>query len=155
NAKLTAALEKNAGTANELSVRLLALEQKIVNLRPHNGPVGGPSIGRQIATHANLKAFMESGGRGSCRLSPPRAELQYRSATTDAAAPDQQRQIVGLPQRRLTMRDLLAPGTTSSNLVKFVKQTQRALNAAPVAMGGDKPESDIELSVEEAPVRTI
>jgi HK97 family phage major capsid protein len=60
-----------------------------------------------------------------------------------------------LPQRRLTVRDLLAPGNTTSNMVEFSRQTVRTNNANVVSEGMRKPESDLGFEIEQAPVRTI
>jgi len=56
---------------------------------------------------------------------------------------------------RLTIRDLIAPGQTSSNSVEYVKETGFTNSAAPVAEGGAKPYSDIEFELENAQVRTL
>ena len=60
-----------------------------------------------------------------------------------------------MPQRRLVIRDLVAPCTTQGNLVEYVQQTARQLNAAPVAEGNLKPQSDGTYALVAAPVRTI
>ena len=48
-------------------------------------------------------------------------------------------EVVGLPRQRLTVRNLLAGGQTSSNLVQYMQQTSRTNNAAVVTEGGTKP----------------
>src|SRR6185295_4968045 len=91
NQKLTAALEKSASMTQENSARLLAVEQKLVSFKPGGGGGDrGPSIGHQVANSTQLKAFMESGARGSCRIPLPRAEITYGSGTTGISAPDHQ-----------------------------------------------------------------
>jgi len=63
-------------------------------------------------------------------------------------------------QRPLMLRDLVTPGTTTSDLVEYVRVTSITNNAAPVAeatttSNGTKPESGIATVKVQAPVRTI
>ncbi|MEZ1851555.1 phage major capsid protein, partial [Pseudomonas aeruginosa] len=69
-------------------------------------------------------------------------------------APDRRPGVVAAPQRRLTIRDLVAPGTTESNSVEYVRETGFVNNAAPVSEGTQKPYSDLAFELENAPVRT-
>ena len=75
--------------------------------------------------------------------------LWAATITSDAASggdlivTDYQRGIVPLPQRELTIADLLAQGTTDSNMVGYMKETSVTNAAAPVAEGAEKPESTI------------
>lgn len=68
---------------------------------------------------------------------------------------------VDLRQRQLVLRDLVAPGTTGSDLVEFVRQTLFTNAAAPVAeatatsTGGTKPESAMAWVVVQEAVKTI
>jgi HK97 family phage major capsid protein len=62
--------------------------------------------------------------------------------------------------RELRVRDVLANGRTSSNMVEFVREASRTNNAAEVAEAtsltdGAKPESGFTLEEASAPVRTI
>jgi len=79
-------------------------------------------------------------------------------------------------QRKLTIRDLVTPGSTESDTVEYVRVTSKTNNAAPVAEattaaaptapgtagalvpaagGGYKPESDLALEVVSTTVKTI
>lgn len=60
-----------------------------------------------------------------------------------------------LPWSRTTIRDLVAPGTTDSNAITYPRQTGRTNNAAPVAEGALKPQSDMTFEEVTAPVRTL
>jgi HK97 family phage major capsid protein len=51
--------------------------------------------------------------------------------------------VLTLPQRRLTVRDLITPGRMDGNLLEYVKETIFTNNAAPVAEGAQKPESSL------------
>jgi HK97 family phage major capsid protein len=57
--------------------------------------------------------------------------------------------------RRMTVRDLVAPGRTESGSVEYAKQTLRDNQAAPTAEGEEKPESDYTWELKTATVRTI
>lgn len=57
--------------------------------------------------------------------------------------------------RRLTIRDLLAQGRTGSDTIEYVRENVFTNNAAPVAEGALKPESDITFTKETANVKTV
>jgi HK97 family phage major capsid protein len=145
--------EANSTTA----ARLTALEQAFAANRNGGGGNGGGrrGWGVQVAEHARFKAFLDAGKSGSARI-PIRAELTTPSGTEqrDLVAP-QRDQIQGLPQQLLTVRSLLTVIPTTSNKIDYVKQTSRTVNAAGVADGAEKPESDLGFELAEAPVRTI
>jgi len=67
-------------------------------------------------------------------------------------APDRQPGVLPLPQRPATVRDLLAPGRTSSNLIQYYRELVFTNNAAPVAEGTLKPESDLTFEAKDAKV---
>lgn len=60
-----------------------------------------------------------------------------------------------MPWAGTTIRDLVAPGTTTSNAVTYPRQTSRTNGAAPVAEGAMKPQSDMTFEEVTAPVRTL
>ena len=57
--------------------------------------------------------------------------------------------------RRLTIRDLLAQGRTTSNAVEYVRENVYTNSAAPVAEGALKPESNLTFTKQTANVKTI
>lgn len=67
-------------------------------------------------------------------------------------APDRQAGIIAIPQRPLTVRQLVAPGRTNSNLIQYFREEVFTNNAAPVAEGTRKPESNITFSQADAKV---
>jgi HK97 family phage major capsid protein len=83
------------------------------------------------------------------------------SLTTDAAGSVgtlvQPQRVAGteLPQRRMTIRALLAQGNTSSSSIEYDKEKVFTNNAAPVAEGAAKPQSEIQYEEATATVRTI
>ena len=52
--------------------------------------------------------------------------------------------VLGLPERRMTVRDLISPGTMEGSALEYVKETGFTNNAAPVAEGAKKPESSLK-----------
>jgi HK97 family phage major capsid protein len=90
-----------------------------------------------------------------------RIKASLTSATTDAAGSvggllvPQRDQTVLMPQRRLTVRNLLTPVNTYSNAVEYPKQTGRNNNADVVAETAAKPESDMKFTLETVPMRVI
>lgn len=67
-------------------------------------------------------------------------------------APDRQDGVIALPQRPATVRSLLAPGRTSSNLIQYFRELVFTNNAAPVAEGTRKPESNLTFEQRDAKV---
>jgi HK97 family phage major capsid protein len=76
------------------------------------------------------------------------------STTTSITTPDRQ-PLLPMPMRTMTIRDLIAPGQTSSNSIEFAIQTTRTNNAAVVAEGALKPSSNYVWDLRAFPVRTI
>lgn len=67
-------------------------------------------------------------------------------------APDRREGIIEIPQRPLRVRDLLAPGRTNSNLIQYFRELLFTNNAAPVAEGTLKPESNLTFEQRDAKV---
>lgn len=88
------------------------------------------------------KEQLESGRKAN-------ASIQVKAITTatnsvgQAIAPDRREGVMVLPNRRMTIRDLLMPGQTSSGVIVYSKETGFTNNAAVVAEGTRKPESGI------------
>jgi HK97 family phage major capsid protein len=84
------------------------------------------------------------------------------TATTDTAgaagagiAPNRLAGVLELPQRRLTVRDLLTPGQTDSPLIQYIQETGFTNAAAPVAEGAVKPNSDLKLTDKDVATKVI
>lgn len=67
-------------------------------------------------------------------------------------APDRQQGVIEIPQRPLSVRDLLAPGRTNSTLIQYFRELLFTNNAAPVAEGTRKPESNLTFEQRDAKV---
>lgn len=67
-------------------------------------------------------------------------------------APDRREGVIEIPQRPLSVRDLLAPGRTNSTLIQYFRELVFTNNAAPVAEGTRKPESNLTFEQRDAKV---
>jgi HK97 family phage major capsid protein len=161
---LTADTKKAADEAlikhNEIAARVTEIEQKMV--RP--GGEGGErrkSVGQQVVENKDVLAFLKSGGKGRISV-PVKAIISALTTDADGSAgdlivPQRQPGIVALPERRMTIRDLLTPGTTTSNAIQYVKETGFTNNAATVSetSGAAKPQSEIKFDIVTTAVTTI
>ena len=148
----SAALAKAREDVADLAARMLELEQK--GARRPGGEPAFKSLGERVTGSAEFKSFVTGGARGTGRI-----EVKMITSAPGSAGslvePDRIREPIMLPHRPLTVRALLQPGRTGSNLVYFVRQTGFVNNAAPVAEGAQKPESNITFAPDTAAVKTI
>ncbi len=141
----------------ELQARLLEAEQKLVNASNggRNQAERQKSAGEMVVGSDQMEGVNAS-FRGSRRVSVPRAAITSAPASGGAlVGADRRPEIIMPPERRLTIRDLIAPGTTDSNAIEYVRETGFTNNAAAVAEGGAKPYSDLVFELVNAPVRTL
>lgn len=136
----------------ELQAAVRAMEQQLV--RPSgNGSDEPESVGALVVGSQDF-ARMNSSVRGSMKVTVPRNAITTSTAGAAIQA-DRQAGIVAPGLRRMTVRDLIAPGSTSSNSVEYIRETGFTNAAAAVAETAAKPYSDIALALQTAPVRTI
>jgi HK97 family phage major capsid protein len=139
-----------------LKVSMQNLEQKMARRGQHGGgPVSDESWGQTIVNSPEFKAFKDGGARGQQRL-----ELKTTSTITTTVAGGMVAPLIEttpttLPRRRMTIRNLLAPGVCEGNAVWFSRQTARTIAAATVSEGVAKPQSDAHFSQIQTPVVTI
>jgi len=127
------------------------------------------SIGQQFVQSAEYKAWLASGAhRRSGNWSSPSIEcadatitLYGTTLTEDPASggalipPQILPGIIPLPQRRVVVADLIAPGTATSNVIQFMREKTFTNAAAPVAEGTAKPESALIFEAATSAVRKI
>jgi HK97 family phage major capsid protein len=138
----------------ELTERLLATEQKSAESdKGRNQKELSP--GELFAKSDQLKDFVSRGGKGASQT------LDLKSITSGSTSggagiwSDRLAGVIEDPLRPLTVRDLLAQGSTSSNLIEWIRENVFTNNAAPVTEGGTKPQSNITYERVDVPVRTI
>ncbi len=117
------------------------------------------SSGQIFIESPQYKEFMAAGGFKAKGQSVT-VSMKTISGLTDAAggvlvAPDRRPGIIYPPNRRMTVRDLLAPGRTSSNLVEFFRELLFTNSANVVSETTLKPESDLTFEAASAKVTTI
>ncbi|MHA1302184.1 MAG: phage major capsid protein [Candidatus Heimdallarchaeaceae archaeon] len=85
------------------------------------------------------------------------AKKQITSDITDGTLTDYFRfpEIIQAPERALRIRDLLSVRTIGTDSIKYVEETGFTNNAAPVAEGAEKPESNITFKEKTASVEVI
>lgn len=112
------------------------------------------SPGQQFIANERVQAFCKDRGAGK-RVRVDMAAIT--TATVGAALTEPQRLpgYIPLPDRRLTVRDLLTPGRTSSNSIQYVVETGFTNNAATVSEGVTKPESTVTFDLVTKSVATI
>lgn len=144
---------------NEMSARLSELEQK--NARSGgNEPDAVKTLGSALSSDEGIKSILESTSSGHTARVNMKATIT--SLTTDAAgsagalvSPDRRGGILAMPERRLSIRDLLTQGRTSSNTVSYVRETGFTNATASKAEGEAFDYSDLKFNEVHTTVRTI
>lgn len=145
---------------NETKTLLQELEQKMAR-RGNQGPERQPTIGEQYVDSDEYKSAFANGARQGQNVG---IEVKAITSLTtdangsagDAVRPERiQSPMAMLPDRQMTIRNLIAPGQTSSSSIEYVQETGFTNNAGMVAEGTLKPESTLKLDLKNAPVRKI
>ncbi|MEH6721046.1 MAG: phage major capsid protein [Aurantimonas endophytica] len=163
--ELSASLKQTIDEAlvkmNELAEQASGIEQKMSRGGGEEGE-RRKSIGEQFVESEGFKAFESTGFSKGARAADLSVKATLTTATTDAAgsvgdAVNQTRLpgLLPLAQRRLTVRDLLTQGRMDGNTLEYVKETGFVNNAAPVAEGAAKPESDLKFDLVSTSAKVI
>lgn len=134
-----------------LTEQFATLEQKMLE-GGRGEPAKTKSMGEQFVESAKVKEFLgQATPRGRVDLS---VKTTLTSLTTnaggsvgDAIQNTRLPGILPLPQRRMTVRDLLSQGQMDGSTLEYVKETGFTNNAGMVAEGGTKPGSDIQFDL--------
>ena len=151
-----ASVDKLLVTQGELSARLQAAEQLMVKLDTNGGQAAAPkSMGEQFITAEGFEAFAAR-GKGSFTSSINAVVTSGSGSAGDLIQPTRVGMIVQ-PQQRLTIRDLLNWGRTTSNSIEYVREAGFTNNANVVSENpsANKPESNLTFEMDSAPVATI
>lgn len=147
----------------ELVGRLTEVEQTIAQRRPDNDNRPAKTLGQMFVENERVKAF-NSASRGAVRVQINRADITNVTGTvgsnvSQANSLVDSMRVPGIVQptgdRRMTIRDLIAPGETSQGMVEYVEEAGFTNSAAVVTEGSTKPSSDLTFELKHAPVRTI
>lgn len=167
--KADEALGKLGEKVGEAVARIKELEQKAAR-QPGSDADAEKTLGQMLTESESYKSFREGGfsrhGKANVAVKASLAEMRQKATLTlattdtDGAVGDGVRAtrlpgILPFPQRRMTIRDLLTPGRMDGNSLEYVKETGFRNNAAGVAEGAAKPESDLKLDVVTTSARVI
>lgn len=152
-----ASVDKLLTAQGELQARLAAAEQHMAGLD------GGGSSGDRVMSLGQhvieSEAFANFDPKMSNKFSVG-INAAITSIDTSAGSliePTRVPGVVAPVNRRLTIRDLIAPGRTASNSIEYVRETGFTNNADVVSENptNPKPESDITFELDQAKVATI
>lgn len=160
---LKSALAEATSENQKLHGRLADLEQKFAEGQKAPAVKGDRSPGQMFVESDQLKDFVKRGGKGNSDVMELRGADPFRlravTSLGGSAGPgiwsDRLPGVVEEPLRQLTIRSLLDVGTTSSNLIEWIKELVFTNEADVVSEGAQKPESNITYAREDVPVRTI
>lgn len=141
---------------NEAKARLDELEQKFD--RRGGEEDENLSAGERFVNADEFKAFAEQKrprGRAIVEVKDITSLTTNAPGSVGTLVQPQRVGPVNLPQRRMTIRALLAQGNISTSSIEYDRETGFTNAAAPVAEGAAKPQSEIQFSEETAQVRTI
>lgn len=156
-----------------LSAALADLDTGVLPLRPASGSLPRFSHGRRIESLGTQFAQVYAQWRRENRSGLPKGaettllkDVSYETLfaatlTEDAASggdlvvPDYRPGIIPGATRQLTIADLIAPGTTDSNLITYMVETAYTNAADTVAEAATKPESTLTFDAVSDPVRKI
>lgn len=143
----------------ELQARLSEVEQKAARKGSNEQEIP-KTIGEQLIGAPEFKEWIDKGGMKSTQsgfVFPVKNILSTATtnATTVGVPVDLQPGVFQLAQRRLTVRDLITPGRTTSNMIAYVKETGFTNAAATVSEGDAKPQTAITYALTQSAVVTI
>jgi HK97 family phage major capsid protein len=148
---------------NTVSARLTEIEQKVARRGPGDAPPQFKSIGQHVVESDTVKALLEQ-KNGQARVTIELKDIMTNPATlgsgvspTSSLVVADRQPIVQPPMRQLVVRDLITPGSTTSNAIEYPVETDdpAATAAAVVSEGARKPQSNITFDLKSTPVRTI
>lgn len=155
--RLEEVLKKSADRDDHIDERLDEIERKANRLGLMGGgrDEGGRTLGAIVTKSDAYRDFAKAGYSGKHRVETKAAITSAPTSAGVLVAPDRQTEIVPLPRRELSIRNLLNVKPTTSNLITITRQKSRTINAAVVAEMALKPESAIDWEEAEFPVVTI
>lgn len=147
---------------NELAARQTEIEQKFVRRTEDQTPQR-KTLGQIVIENEEMKSkLLGVNKRGSVSFEVDTKTILSGSGTwgstasgTNALVVADRQPLVPMPMRKMTIRDLVAPGTTSSNSVEWAVQTARTNNAGTVAENTQKPYSNYTWDLRNFKVTTI
>jgi len=151
-------LEQLSSDGLKLQARLIEVEQKLASRTSYAGAAGNrKSWGEQVIDHDSWKKLAETKGGRTAKIEM-KAVTTISSDPASAGAAIEPMRLPGIlvpPNIQLTIRDLVAPGRTTSNAIDYVQEKLFQNFAQPVAEAQPKPQSDVTLEEKTSNVRTL
>lgn len=138
-----------------LKAQLGELEQEFARIPGQNQAAARDTVGGLVIKSEALKQFAASVEGGKRVSVPVQAALISSGVAEGVVEPQRLPGIDVAPKQRLFIRDLIAPGRTTSPAIFWVQQTGFTNNAAVVPENTTKPYSDIQFATQITPVTTI
>lgn len=146
-----------------LSAEIEKLTAGMTDRPKSNGqtPAATKSLGQQFVDSEAFAWIRQTAGKRGGGWTSPSAELMATTLDTSSGSggplivTDYRPGILPLLFKRLVIADLIAPGTTDSNSITYMKETTFTNAAAPVAEGAAKPESALVFAQQVDPVSKI
>jgi len=158
-----ASADKALTEMNGLAARLTEIEQKVARRGSGDTPSVQKSLGELVVEADTVKSLLEQ-KNGQARVtielkdivSGPGLWGTGQSRSNALVIADRQ-PIVPMPTRQLIVRDLITPGSTSSNAIEYPVETDNpaVTGAAVVSETALKPQSNITFDLKSTAVRTI
>lgn len=153
-----AAIEGVAGKVNELTDRMISMEQKGLSSESESGML---DIGAEFIKSDQFKDLQE-GRNGRARMNYKTAIINATGQNQPLVAADRLAGINTTENRVLRIRDILPASGTTSNLIEFVRENVFTNSAATTVSGSPqafenvtKPESGITFTLVNEPVQTL
>ena len=139
----------------DINTQLNEIYQKANRIgEPEKGP---ETIGQQIAKSSIFQSYVSGGAKGRTHAIPVILSATLTTENIGTGLPIATR-LPGIREpgsMPLNVRSLLSVGRTQSSAIEFVREKLFTNNAAAVAEGATKPESNLEVELETATVKTI
>lgn len=154
-------LDKLSEQVINMTDRCTEMEQKITE--GYKGQNGGNVIdlGKMVTDSDAFKSYMD-GHREKAKIEVKTAIINATGQNQPLVPADRLSGIIHNPNRVLRMRDVMAVGRTSSNLIEFAKENTFTNNAGPQVSGSPqqfenvtKPESAITFTLSTQAVSTL
>ncbi len=149
-AKAHAQIETLVNANEAFENRMRELEQQMDRAAAGGRAERPKSAGQQVAESDKLKEFLAKRSQSSIRM-----EIMSPDLDNTLITPLREREIVRPERERLTIRDLLSVGQTTSPSIEYVAQTGFTNNARFVSEGAQKPYSDLAYELRTTAVRTL
>lgn len=158
NADALKAANDAASEVQKLADRIIHAEQKLAD-NVQSGKTEVKTLGQLVIASDAYKDFasgVTSRGRFEVQANTITGTEGSPPANSDVLVPAQRLGgIIPGAFRALKIRDLLAQGNTTSNMVEYTRENVFTNGAAETAENNTKPEATLTFDLKTAPVRTI